>query len=308
MGNANDAATLAGTFEPILLFHPNESFFPIDPKWYLELCALWRATPAFDDKANWNQPPQIAKGMIAALNGAKELAGGKTWLGQAGADFGVASLPIDPQQPPPKEEHFLEFVGWEPVANPPVTATTNNRHAALRPNEYTVALEKSYPWYYVEYLDNKDLLGYTANPNITTNGLNVYTTVANNPALNVPRMILYHLFYPLHQETLEGCESAGEGQLFGTYAGEWSCIAILLDQTGVVPLFIGLTSRNTGNPAIVASEDHRIGMTVFEWKDVQSVNDATMHPHPKIFVSLGAHGYYLSDRHPNPNAVHARRR
>ena len=39
------AAALAKKFEPILLFHPSETFFPIDPKFYLERCALWRSKP-----------------------------------------------------------------------------------------------------------------------------------------------------------------------------------------------------------------------------------------------------------------------
>jgi hypothetical protein len=126
-----------------------------------------------------------------------------------------------------------------------------DRHAALQPSEYTLALQGSSSWYYVEYLDNTDLLHYTDNPNINSNGLNLFKTVANNTALNMPRMILYHLFYPLHQETLEGCEDAGEGRLFGTYAGEWACIAILMDPSGK-PSHIGLTSRNTGSPSMVS--------------------------------------------------------
>jgi hypothetical protein len=243
----------------------------------------------FDDKANWVQPPQIRKGMIAAINGPKEVAGGKTWLGTPGDDFGIATLPTQ-QQPPPTEEHFLEFVGWEPVATPPVTPTSNNRHAALQPNEYTVALQDSYAWYYVQYLDNTDLQNYTANPNIDSNGLNLFKAVATNSVLNTPRLLLYHLLYPLHQETLEGCENAGEGRLFGTYAGEWACIALLLDKAGA-PLFIGLTSRNTASPAFVGAEDRRVGMTVSDWKDVQSVKDGT-NMRPKIFVSLDTHGNY----------------
>ena len=31
--------------EPILLFHPDEAFFPIDPKFYLERCAFGAASP-----------------------------------------------------------------------------------------------------------------------------------------------------------------------------------------------------------------------------------------------------------------------
>lgn len=291
MGNPADAATFAKSFEPILLFHKDEAFFPIDPKWYLERCALWKTTRSFDDKTKWVQPSVIGKSMIAALSGAKEIAGGKTWIGTAGADFGVGAAPVG-EQPPPAEEHFLEFVGWEPVATPPVTPASNNRHAALQPSEYTLALQGSSSWYYVEYLDNPDLLHFTDNPNINSNGLNLFQTVANNLALNVPRMILYHLLYPLHQETLEGCEDAGEGRLFGTYAGAWACIAILMDRAGK-PSHIGLTSRNTGSPSMVSAEDRRIGMTVFEWKDVESVTDASGAIHPKIFVSLDTHGHYL---------------
>lgn len=291
MGNAAEAARLAKSFEPILLFHKDEAFFPIDPKWYLERCALWKTTRSFDDKTKWVQPPAIAKSMIAALPGAKEIAGGKSWIGTAGADFGIGSVPIGEQRPS-DEEHFLEFVGWEPIATPPVTPSTNNRHAALQPNEYTLALQASSSWYYVEYLDNTDLQHFTDNPNVNSNGLNLFKTVANNPALGVPRMILYHLLYPVHQETLEGCEDAGEGRLFGTYAGEWACIAVLMDAGGK-PSHIGLTSRNTGTPSTVSGEDKRIGMTIFEWKDADVVSDATGGAHPKIFVSRDTHGHYL---------------
>lgn len=292
MGNPADAATLAKSFEPILLFHKDEAFFPIDPKWYLERCALWKATPRpFDDKTKWIQPPVIAKGMIAALSGAKEVAGGKSWIGTAGADFGIGSAPIG-EQPPSDTEHFLEFVGWEPVATPPVTPATNNRHAALQPSEYTLALQNSSSWYYVEYLDNTDLQHFADNPNVDTNHLNIFTGVAKNPALGTPQMILYHLLYPVHQETLENCEDAGEGRLFGSYAGEWGCIAILMDSAGK-PSHIGLTSRNTGTPSTVSGDDKRIGMTIFEWKNADVVTDATGGAHPKIFVSRDTHGHYL---------------
>jgi hypothetical protein len=293
MGNPVDAAALAKSFEPILLFHQNEQFFPIDPKWYLERCALWKATPRpFDDKNEWIQPPLIEKSMIAALPGPKEVAGGKTYIGTPGAGgetFGISSAPIG-EQPPPDTEYFLEFVGWEPVSAPPVTPMTNNRHAALHHNEYTVALQDSTSWYWVEYLDNTDLQNFTANPNLDTSGLKLFVTVTTKLAGS--RVILYHLFYPLHQETLEGCEDAGEGRLFGSYAGEWGCIAIVMDALGK-PSHIGLTSRNTGTPSMVSGDDKRIGMTIFEWKDADVVTDATGGMHPKIFVSLDTHGHYL---------------
>jgi hypothetical protein len=288
MGSPIVAAALAKAFEPILYFHKDEHFFPIDPKWYLERCALWKTTRPFDDKANWQQPPLIAKGSLAALDGPKEIAGGKTWIGTPGADFGVA--PERPGEQPADEEHFLEFVGWDPVSTPPVGPGTQNRHAALQAGDYIAPLQGSEPWYYVEYLDNADLLGYADNPNIKSNGLNLFSIVANNPKLNAPRILLYHLLYPLHNETLEGCEDAGEGRLFGSYAGEWACIAIVIDAADK-PLFVGLTSRNTGSPSTIAGEEHRVGMTIHPWSDLQTVADAAG-AHPKIFVSLDTHGHY----------------
>jgi hypothetical protein len=136
-----------------------------------------------------------------------------------------------------------------------------NRHAAFTPSNYTTPLSGSRPWYYVEYMDHQDLLQYVGNPNLNTNGLDLFSAVVNNNSattedgakLNFPHALIYHLFYPVHQEALENCAEAGEGYLFGTYAGEWACIAILLDSANN-PLYIGLTSRNVGKPAIVGIE------------------------------------------------------
>lgn len=300
-------AALAKQFEPILLFHQQEVFLPIDPKWYLEHCALWRASPKFDDKNKWGEPPftilvprlpQILKHQIAAL--ANEASGSVSWLGNPGSDFGVG--PVSMTESTPSEEHFLEFAGWEPVVAPPkeVTATSNNSHAALNPTEYNAPLKDSRQWYYVEYLDNQALLQFTGNPNINVNGLDLSKSIVNNPDLNKPGVLLFHFLYPLHQEALEGCQDAGEGALFGTYAGEWACIALLIDSTNA-PVFIGLTSRNVGDPAaVVGAEDQRVGMTIFDWKQVDRVKSDGNAQHPKIFVSLGTHGSYLK---PGPHTV-----
>jgi len=289
-----DARKFAATFEPILLFHQDEQFFPMDPKWYIERCALWRAVPKFDDKVNWGEPPrllyprlpQIPQNKIAAL--ASETAGGAfTWLGDASMDLGVGTVPAG-EAPPPPEERFLDFVGWESTMPPNkrVTATSQNRHAALDPGEYADASVDSRPWYYVEFLTNDDLQEFTKSR--SPNGLDLFHLVASNDRLNKPQVLLYHLFYPMHQEVLQGCEDAGEGRFFGTYGGEWACIAVLIDSTNE-GRFIGLTSRNVGDPNIVGEEEARVGMTVSPWGMVQRVGI-----HPKIFVSRGTHGNYLT--------------
>jgi hypothetical protein len=285
-------ADLAQRFEPILLFHPDEQFFPVDPKWYLERCALWPAAPNFTDRTKWGEPPpavfprgpRVSKANLFALVGETPAAG--QWLGTPGRDFGITVIP-NQQTPPPTEEFFFEFVGWEPVTNPPVDVATTNRHPALDPTEYGAALSDSRPWYYVEFLSNADLVTFTQNHK--PSGLDLGIAIVDSATT----ALLYYFLYPLHQEALENCESAGEGQSFATYAGEWGCVALLIDASGA-PRFAGLTSRNVGAPSQVASEDARVGMTVFPWTAVDKVTSGADEQHPKILVSRGTHGHYVS--------------
>src|SRR5262249_10214153 len=111
--------------------------------------------------------------------------------------------------------------------------------------------------------------------------------------------LVYHFFYPVHQEALEGCEKTGEATKFASFAGEWGSMAILLDG-GNTPLYIGLTSRNVGDPSIVGDEELRVGMSIFPWRMAHTVTSLTGGDHPKLYVSNGTHGYYLS---PGPYPV-----
>ncbi len=281
----------AQKFEPILLFHPDEKFFPVDPKWYLERCALWPAAGSFTDKAQWGEPPpgvfprgpRVAKSNLYALVGETPV-GGK-WLG-APEDLGVTVVPNE-QTPAPTEEFFFEFVGWEPMATPPVDTGTINRHPTLDPVAYGPALVDSRPWYYVEYLSNADLVAFAQNHKPSGLDLSIAIVDSDTTAL------LYCFLYPLHEEALEDCEKAGEGQTFATYAGEWGCVALLIDASGA-PRFVGLTSRNVGAPSQVATEDARVGMTLFPWTAVEKDTSRSGEQHPKIFVSRGTHGHYVS--------------
>ena len=127
MGIDPEAVALAKRFEPILLFHPDETFFPIDPKFYLERCALWRSEPASDKKQNWGEPPrttfprrpQLDKGKIAALQ--NEATGGKIWLGETSAGGASPFLVISepPTERPLGEDRFLQLTGWEPFVGSP---------------------------------------------------------------------------------------------------------------------------------------------------------------------------------------------
>lgn len=298
------AIALAKRFEPILLFHPDEKFFPIDPKFYLERSALWRSKPhlrsfypggSTAEKQDWGEQPsgfprkpQLVKGEMAVLK--DELTTGKRWLGEVDG-LGTSPFLIVPESTTERllnEDRFLQLTGWEPFVDAPgeVTATSNNRHPTLDANLYSAALQGGRSWYYAEYLTNEQLL--TQFDHRAPNGPDLVWAVINNPRLNAPRLLIYHFFYALHEEPLRGCEAAGEGLTFATFAGEWSSVAILIDSSDT-PLFIGLTSRNVGDPTSIPEEDNRVGMLVHSWSKVDLVGD-----HPKIFVSLGTHGNYLN--------------
>jgi hypothetical protein len=293
-----DAIGLAKRFEPILLFHSDERFFPIDPKFYLERCALWRSKPivrsffpggSLQEKQDLGEPPptvfprrpQLAKGEIAALK--DEAGGGKTWIGEPSN----LVIPEQDTERPLHEDRFLQLTGWEPFVAAPneVTATSENRHATLDANVYDGALQGGQPWYYCEYLNHQDLV--TQFSKKTPNGLDLFRVIFNE-RLSQPRLVIYHFFYALHEEPLRGCEEAGEGQTFATFAGEWTSVAILINSANE-PLFVGLTSRNVGDPTSIPTEENRLGMIVHPWKEVERVGD-----HPKIFVSRGTHGNYLT--------------
>jgi hypothetical protein len=300
-----EADLMAKRFEPILLFHPDEHFFPVDPKLYLERCALWRSKPrvrsffpggAAQEKQDWGEPPptvlprapKLAKTQIAALE--DEASGGKTWIGDPSL---AAVIPEPPTEQPPGEDWFLQFTGWEPFQTAPgeVTATSENRHPTLAPNLYDGALQGGRHWYYAEYFNNQQLL--TGFGTKTPHGVDLFKLIDPSGPLSAPRLLVYHFLYALHEEPLRGCEKAGDGQTFATFAGEWTSVAILID-SGNNPLYIGLTSRNIGDPTSILSdgstlfEENRIGMSVHPWEEVDRVGE-----HPKIFVSRGTHGNYL---------------
>lgn len=293
-----EAVIMAKQFEPILLFHQNETFFPIDPKFYFERCALWRSAPPSDKKQDWGElphttfprRPQLDKGKIAALK--DEVLSGMSWIGETDAS-GQSPFLVIPEQTterPLGEDRFLQLTGWEPFLNAPneVTAASENRHPTLDVNFYNGALLGGRPWYYAEYYNHQQLLTLVGNR--TPHGLDLFKLV-DNSRLSAPRLLIYHFFYALHEEPLRGCEKAVkavEGQSFATFAGEWTSVSIMINSANE-PLYIGVTSRNVGDPKSVPDEENRSGMIVHPWKQVDQVDG-----HPKIFVSLGTHGNYLT--------------
>ncbi|MFL1462272.1 hypothetical protein ACI6QG_08725 [Roseococcus sp. DSY-14] len=284
MGNPAKAAALAKRFEPILLFHPEERFLPLDPKRWIEACALWRADPPFTDRAGWAQ--LRPRGSLAALDTVQDKAGGRAWIG-ADPAFGTGAQPLE--EPAAAPEFFLELAGWEPAIPPALP----DRHAALDPAAYLQPFAGTEPWYSVEYLDNVDLRRLTPHPLLRDGGLDLFTAIATNPALRAPQLLVFHFLYPVREEALEGCEGAGEGDLFGRFSGEWGAVALLLDQADA-PLMIGLTTRNPANPATAPGGERRVSLRAFPWAQVDAVAGPDGGLHPRIHVARGTHGHHLS--------------
>ena len=50
--------------------------------------------------------------------------------------------------------------------------------------------------------------------------------------LKDPALVCYYLFFPGHEEPLEGCPDSDLAKRWASCAGAWACVAILLDGDG----------------------------------------------------------------------------
>jgi hypothetical protein len=105
-----------------------------------------------------------------------------------------------------------------------------------------------------------------------------------------PVLICYYVFFPARLAPLEGCGSTTIGPRFGSFGGEWACMALLLSRANTAaplqPQFVGLTSRNIGQIEFL-DEERRVGMTITPWDLLTHVGD-----HPRVFVARNTHGLY----------------
>jgi hypothetical protein len=289
---AIDAFALARRFEPILYFHPQERFCPCDAKRYLELCALWKAVAPYDTKASWGRPkpgeagarvPNILEGKIAGFpNEAPPQE--DMFLGEKQQD----------KFPFLEAESFLEVGGWEDSRG--VTAVSKNRYAALgfieqlcnNDDPNVGKLKNDRYWYYAEVYETERLRG------LFPQERPVPSVPRTIELLDEPILLCYYLFFPGHDEGLQGCENTATGPQFGSFAGEWACLAILLEkpagQPNHGPTWIGLTNRNVGVINFLGQES-RIGMNVVEWTGVLKA-PAPGDEHPLIYVGKGTHGLH----------------
>ena len=284
-GTAPDPASvaaLAAQFEPVVFFHSSEKFFPSDAKSYIEKCGLWGAATPFDAKASWGSAPLIPNVKIETTPSAAP-----TYLGSA------VNLVDNPGA-----ERFFDLSGWKDaagVAEQTVTATSKNTYsnrnavAALYASDPT--LKASRFWYHAELFDNGRLrrLLSTATPDLVK--------VLDNTELNGPALLCYYFFFPAHEEALASCPNV-EAKEFGSFAGEWACMALLLGQDGAdKPSFIGQTGRLLSPipgvslpPQTDDGQDaaRRVVMKVNKFADTALIDG-----HPTLFVANGTHSLYL---------------
>ncbi|MBR0704578.1 hypothetical protein JQ599_32065 [Bradyrhizobium diazoefficiens] len=260
-----------------------ERFYPSDAKRYLEKCALSRAKAPYATRADWGAPV-IAANTLGAVAGEAD-----TFLGAQDASGAPLYLTT-----PAGEEFFLEMSGWKSIDH----YADLDRLAARYRNE--AELRASQFWYHAEFFDAsriRRLFKEDITSGVDFNPL--FAPQPNKPAvITDPALICYYLFYPGHDESLGGCIDSDTGLLFekareyGSFAGEWSCIALLLDRASVgvayAPKYVGLTNRNIGLIK-VGDREVRTGMRIVDWSSVP-IYEGT---HPRFSVAKGTHGLYL---------------
>lgn len=299
---ANEVIDLIRRFEPILYLHPDEKFVPCDAKRYLEHCALWRLDTPLDGKESiggkgkpFPRQPMIQHGHIATT--VAEAGPKDTYLGTSvGGKQTYLVHGFNGQQ------RFLELGGWKDNAG--VTATSQNRYANLEEVKrlYTTnaepALRNSRFWYHAEFFDTANLRQMLVDDwrQITPAFSDLFFDLESRS----PALLCYYFFFPAHEEPLVGnCVNAGEqAEAFGSFAGEWTCMSLLLERAkptdAYQPSWIGLTGRYNENKLQGHYNLLSGGMTVSRWRSAAgAVLPEMIIDHPKLYVSLGTHSFYL---------------
>ena len=281
-GPTADEKALIHSYEPVLFFAPGERLFPSDVKRYVERCALYKATLPADP--TWQEPPELAADTIVVTT--SEAVAGTSFLG-------------DPTflKEPGTEEFFLSLFGWRESDAPSAPDAYANVEAIVQAYEHGI-LKDSRFWYHAEFFTT-DRLKALFDIARSDTGLDFATllkprTEGAAPVFKNPALICYYLFFPAHEEGLPDCNSVPEAQLFANYAGDWGCVAVLIDRPTATrpyePRFIGLTGRNIGLVKTPKDKTEvRVGMRVLLWQAVKVEGGA----HPRVLVAKGTHALYL---------------
>ncbi len=292
--NTDPATALIRRFEPILHFHPQESFVPVNAQRFVESAALWAAKSPFDDKNSWGTAPLVKAGQLSTDANANH------YLGKP------ENIVADKSH-----ERFLEFGGWKDPSESPeatVTATSTNvysdRTEILR--RYNSDLADSKFWYHAERFGTTRLAALANS--VTAPALT--TTLAN---FRNPELLCYYLFYPAHEQGVDSatCNNL-QAKEVACHAGDWQCIAILLEGDGpntaadkYTPKFFGITGLRPKPVTTPTGEkfrpyafdpEGRVAMKVESWRT--GAPDSPVQPdvvgdHPRFYVARGSHSLYF---------------
>jgi hypothetical protein len=260
------------------------------------MCALWRVQSPFDVKDFWGrkEPPpyDYPRAPIIGYNGIAAVKGEQgTFLG-------------DDLVNTASEERFLDLSGWKDASgmgDSTVTATSkntySNRSAVATRYDASGDLADSKYWYHVEMFEElrlRRLLSGVRAPNL----VKVLDDLKGNPPKEIGLLCYYFFFFPAHEEgPIPGCTNV-EAREFGSFAGEWACMALLLEKDGSAapfkPSYIGMSGRGPyaatpprGQAADSDDMARRSVMMVFPFATSESIGE-----HPKIFVANGTHSLY----------------
>jgi hypothetical protein len=251
----------------------------------------------FATASTWGMEPAIAARKIAVT--ALEAVDDSVFLGKKKDDTSFQYLTSTAQQ-----ESFLSLFDWRP---PDDVLTNTNRYAnieAIASAYETGSLNASQFWYHAEFFET-DRLTQDLFPAVLASGGHDFADLlrphGSTPAvLKNPALICYYLFFPAHEEALDGC-SGPDAQHFGDYAGDWGCVAVLIDRATASdlfqPLFIGLTNRNIGLVKQQDGSEVRVGMRVLPWTSALTPDAPD---HPSLAVAKGTHALYMRGETPTP--------
>jgi len=185
----------------------------------------------------------------------------------------------------------------EPTVTTGSTNTYSDRAAVETQYGTDPALKASRFWYHAELIENARLR------RLLSGELPDLVKVLDTPPLKDkdPALLCYYFFFPAREEALAAPCTNIEAKEFGSCAGEWACLALLLERDApdknYHPTFIGQTGRMlapiTGVSLPPQADDEndaakRIVMKVNKFSDASLIEG-----HPKLFVANGTHSIYL---------------
>ncbi len=327
---------LVEKFAPVLLLHPDEDFYPVDPKRFLEESALWRAAAEdaveappllvnLSDKKLWGKRPRgtkatfprvpnVARGTLRGLSG--EQPAGKVWLGATvdpdtspAGELPTVRFPFE-DIPFGKADLWLDPAGW--LESEDVTDKTVNKHANLpKIQQQWDDSATSNPrrngrfWYTAEVIDQSGiafLLKFTADKYQDDRSKLLNDLVTSLNGLEDAQMVIYHLFYPGHQDLLRKKDQppTTPPTEIRTYGGDWTSVAVLAARDKpILPTrppgpfqgkLIAVSRRNFTFLELSSALRHDLDLRLWSDADLTRMGDT----HPLIFVSQGNHSNYLT--------------